>query len=65
MPKDENVTLTLYNLLGQQVATLVNERKTAGSYSIQWNAQGVATGVYIYRIKACNFVQTRKLVVVK
>ncbi|MBI5471752.1 MAG: immunoglobulin domain-containing protein, partial [Ignavibacteriae bacterium] len=65
LPKDENVTLTLYNMIGQQVATLVNERKTAGSYSINWNAQNFATGVYIYRFKAGNFVQTRKLVLVK
>jgi hypothetical protein len=65
LPKDENVSLTLYNLLGQQVATLVNERRTAGRYNVQWNAQGVASGVYIYRIAAGDFIQTRKLMLLK
>ena len=65
LPKDENVTLMVYNLLGQHIATLANERRPAGRYSIQWNAQGIASGVYIYRIKAGDFVGTRKLVVLK
>ena len=65
MPKDENVTLTVYNVLGQHVATLVDERRTAGNYNVLWNAQGYASGVYLYRVKAGDFVSTRKLVLLK
>ena len=57
LPKDASVSLKVYNLLGQEIATLVNENKPAGFYNMQWNGRNqygntVATGVYFYRIEA-------------
>ena len=60
-----HAALLVYNILGQRVAELVNEEKDAGSYEIQFDASGLASGVYLYRLEAGSFVQTRKLVVVK
>ena len=56
LPQAGKVTLTVYNLMGQEVAKLVNEQKNAGSYSIEWAPKNLASGMYIYRIN----VQTEK-----
>ena len=55
----------MYDLLGREVAVLVDERKAPGSYEVQFDASGLASGVYIYRMTAGGFVQTRKLVVLR
>lgn len=60
-----NVEINVYSILGQKVATIVNELYSAGSHSIQWNAQNLASGVYIYRMQAGGFTQTRKLILLK
>jgi hypothetical protein len=65
LPKSGHVELKIYNTLGQEVATLVNEEKVAGTYSMQWNASRVASGVYFYQLKAGEFSQTRKLLLLK
>lgn len=66
LPKDVNVTIRIYDLLGREVATLVNnEFKNAGRYELAWNALNYATGVYIYRIEAGDFVSTKKMVLIK
>ncbi|MDR3627255.1 MAG: T9SS type A sorting domain-containing protein, partial [Ignavibacteriaceae bacterium] len=65
LPKSEHVTLKVYDILGREVATLVNENKQTGSYSIQFNAGKFASGVYIYRIQAGSFTQTKKLLLLK
>jgi hypothetical protein len=52
-------------LLGGEVATLVNERKAPGTYEVEFDASGLSSGVYFYRLTAGNFVQTRKMMVVK
>ena len=57
-----NVKLTIYDLLGREVATLVNERKPAGTYTVRFDASGLASGVYLYRITAGSFVQSKKMV---
>jgi hypothetical protein len=61
------VTLKVYNMLGQEVKTLVNEEKSAGIYEVTFNAAGLslASGVYIYRIKAGDFVKVKKLMLIK
>ena len=59
------VILRVFSVLGEEVATLVNERKQAGEYRVTWNAEGVTSGVYFYRIVAGDFVETKKMVVVK
>ena len=65
IPKKSNVTIKVYNLLGIEVATLVNEDKNRGIYSVNFNALGLASGVYFYRIQADEFVQTKKMMLLK
>ncbi|MGE5811913.1 MAG: CotH kinase family protein, partial [Ignavibacteria bacterium] len=59
------VTLKIFDILGNAVATLVNEEKSAGKYTINFNAVGLATGVYFYQLKADGFVETKKLILLK
>ncbi len=68
--KDSNVELVIYNIKGQKVRTLVNERKTQGEHSIVWNGQddnghNSATGVYFYRLKSGTHTSTQKLMMIK
>jgi len=66
LPEDvSNVKLSIYNALGERVAELVNGILTAGKYSYQWNAGNVATGMYIYELRADKFVAIKKMVLVK
>jgi hypothetical protein len=65
-----NVTLKIYNILGQEVRTLVNERQTAGYKSVDWDARNdvgvnVASGIYIYKLEAGSFIQARKMVLLR
>ncbi len=55
IPKPESVTLEIYNLLGQKIVTLINEKFNAGSHTIVWNAENLASGVYLYRLQAGSF----------
>jgi photosystem II stability/assembly factor-like uncharacterized protein len=65
LPTNSRVTLKIFNLLGQEVATLVDGQQDAGSHALQWNAANVSSGVYFYRLQADNFSQTRKLLLLK
>jgi hypothetical protein len=73
LPGESRVTLKMFNLLGQEIATLVNEVKQAGLYEVQWNAATFPSGVYFYRLQARpivggqagDFVQTRKLILLR
>jgi hypothetical protein len=65
LPEMSHVTLKIFNTLGQEVASLVDAVEEPGYKSIEWNAAGVASGVYFYRLTAGDFVQTRKLLVLK
>lgn len=58
-------TLTVFDLLGREVATLVHQDLRAGTYSLRWNASTLASGVYFYRLESGNFVQTKKLLLQK
>ncbi len=60
-----HVTLKVFDVLGKEIATIVNEAKPAGSYEITWNASNVASGVYIYRLEAGSFFDAKKLLLVK
>ncbi len=55
----------MYDLLGREVALLVDERKAPGSYSVEFNASRLASGVYLYRLSAGSFVQTRKMILTR
>jgi hypothetical protein len=63
--KSGSVTLKVYNMVGQEVATLVNQEQSAGNYSIDFNASRLASGVYMYRLNAGNFTATKKLILLK
>jgi photosystem II stability/assembly factor-like uncharacterized protein len=65
LPIDTWVKLKIYNLLGQEVATLVDEMQDAGYRSVEWNAGALPSGVYIYRLSAGTFSDLKKLLLVK
>ncbi len=65
LPASGFVTLKIYNVLGEEVATLVNEERIAGSYEVTWDATGFASGVYFYRLSGGNFTETKKLVLMQ
>ena len=59
------VTLKVYDMLGREVAALVNEFKQAGYYSIDFNASGLSSGIYFYRLQANDFRDIKKMVLIK
>jgi outer membrane protein assembly factor BamB len=59
------MTLKIFNLLGEKVATLLAEKRTAGAYKLIWDAKGIASGVYLYRLEAGELVQTKKLILMR
>ena len=59
------VTITVYNVMGQKVAELLNTTKSAGSYQVSWNATGQASGIYYYRLSAPGQVLTRQMTLIK
>ena len=65
LPQAGYVTLTVFNLLGEKVATLVNENISAGIHSVEFNAADLTSGLYIYTIKANGFINSRKMVLMK
>jgi hypothetical protein len=66
LPNSSNVTLKVYDILGTEVAELIsNEQKAAGKYEVNFDASSLASGTYIYRIQAGDFVQTRKMILLK
>jgi hypothetical protein len=65
LPSMAHVTLSIFNTLGQQVATLVNETQDAGYHDARFDASGLASGVYFYRMQAGNFIQAKKLLLLR
>ena len=65
VPEKSNVLIKIYDILGGEVATLVNEELDAGWYEKSFNASALASGVYIYRMNAGNFISTKKMLMVK
>ena len=63
--KAGNVSLKIYNLLGQEVATLVNGYQAANTYTINFNASHLSSGVYLYELRAGNNVVTKKMTLMK
>jgi hypothetical protein len=66
LPKNSNVTIIIYDLIGREVSRLVNnEFKNAGRYEINWNANNYASGIYFYRITSADFTDVKKMVLIK
>ncbi|MFZ1517511.1 MAG: YCF48-related protein [Ignavibacteriaceae bacterium] len=65
LPKTGNVSLKVFDVLGKEIATLVNEEKPSGSYNVEFNVYGLASGIYYYQIKAGEFIQTKKMILLK
>ncbi|MFI5236941.1 MAG: T9SS type A sorting domain-containing protein [Ignavibacteriales bacterium] len=60
-----NVSLKVYNVLGNEVAVLVNEEKSEGSYEVEFTGTGLASGIYFYKLQAGSFIETRKMILLK
>jgi uncharacterized delta-60 repeat protein len=60
-----NVRLTIYDLLGREVTTLVNEQLKPGTYEVEWDASSYASGVYFYRLETSDYVETKKMLMLK
>jgi len=65
LPVSSNVTLKIYDLLGNEVATLVDEYRPAGTYELTWYAVGFPSGVYFYQLKTENYIETKKMILLK
>ncbi|MCB0291467.1 MAG: T9SS type A sorting domain-containing protein, partial [Calditrichaeota bacterium] len=70
LPQAENVSLRIYDVAGQLIKTLISGNMDAGYYNIQWDGSNqygskVASGIYLYRITAGSFVQTKKMILMK
>lgn len=65
LKSSSNVEVSVYNILGNKVATLVNEFKSAGNHSVSFNASNLSSGIYFYKIVTNGFVQTRKMILEK
>lgn len=65
LPIEEFVTIKVYDLLGREVTTLINKRESAGTHEYSFNASSLSNGTYIYRMRAGNFIATKKLVLIK
>lgn len=65
LPQAGDVTLKVYNLVGNEIETLVSDKQSAGKHEIRWNPVGLPSGVYFYRLKIEGFVQTKKLILIK
>jgi hypothetical protein len=63
--QSELVTLKVYDVLGNEVATLVNEENAVGSYEVEFNAAGLSSGIYFYQLQAGSFTQTKKMTLMK
>ena len=65
LPSPEFVTLKIYDILGKEVTTLVNEELNAGNYTKTWNANNLSSGVYFYKLNAGKFSETKKILLVR
>jgi hypothetical protein len=65
LPKAGNVRLTVYNSIGSKVATIVDEYKTAGNYSVKFNGSNLASGIYLYRLESGGYTAAKKFIMMK
>ena len=65
LPNDGLVQLEIFDILGRRISTLVDEYRTAGSYEQVFNASSLASGVYVYKLQAGDFITSKKMVLLK
>lgn len=65
LPENSDVVLSIYDIVGKKVATIVNQQQSAGEYTVNFNAAGLTSGVYLYKLTAGKFSETRKMYLVK
>lgn len=65
VPSNGNVTLTIYDILGRKIATLINEKQIAGYYQAEFDGTNYATGIYFYKLSASGFTDTKKMILLK
>jgi hypothetical protein len=65
IPQTEKVKIVIFDILGREVTTLVNELRNAGTYSVKFDASSLSSGVYFYSIQTPNFTETKKMLLVK
>ena len=65
IPELNFVTLKIYNVLGSEITTLVNEEKPVGNYELEFNATDLPSGVYLYKLQVGSFVETKKMILLK
>ncbi len=62
---DANVRLIVYNVLGEEIVTLVNKKQSPGNYTVQFDATNLPSGVYFYTLRVGDFVATKKMILLK
>jgi hypothetical protein len=65
IPKRDNVTLKVYDLLGKEVATLVNEKLQAGTYEVKFDGSNLPSGIYFYKLESESFRETKRMILIK
>lgn len=65
LPKASEVALTIYDVLGREIKTIVNEQQQPGSYEVNWNASNISSGIYFYQLKTNDYVNTKKMLLLK
>ena len=65
IPEKSFVTIKVYDVLGNEITSLVNEEKSAGEYTINFNGAELPSGIYFYRLQAGSFIETKKMVLMK
>ena len=65
IPKEDHVKVIIYDLLGRELDVIMNEVQSAGRHSVKWNANDFGSGIYFYKIESGNFLQTKKMILIK
>lgn len=65
LPQSQFATLKIYDAIGNEVVTLVNEKQNSGSYEVEFNANNLSSGIYFYSLKTDNFFETKKMILIK
>jgi len=65
VPQISNVTIKVFDILGNEIETLVNQENPAGTYEITWNAENLPSGVYFYQLRAGNFIEMKKMILLR